>query len=289
MARILKKLINARREALTPSMSVLRAMPSIGLKFIGPFIFLDHFGPVSFGPKDYTQKGTGPHPHRGFITLSYLLSGEMEHYDSKGHKGVISNGGLQWMKAASGLQHDERPSGRFIQQGGTTHGLQLWINLPAARKGDAPEYVNVTTDLVPEVVLNDEAGLVRVLVGEYQGKLSAIPQITTTFAYHIKLNAGQQVTIDLPAVFEAGAYGLQGQIMVEGQELTTGQLAAFEAGEGGLHISNPTDTPQEVLLIGGEPLNEPMASYGPFVMNTRDEIDAAIMDFEAGKFGDVIY
>lgn len=289
MQRTLLKLVTARREPLAPGMSVLRAIPSIGLKFVGPFIFLDHFGPAVTAPGDYTMTGTGPHPHRGFITLSYIMEGEMEHRDSRGHQGIITGGGLQWMKAASGIQHDEKPTKRFLEQGGTIHGLQLWINLPAARKGDEPEYLNVPTAQVPEVELPNGAGILRVLVGEYEGKKALIPEVTPTFAYHVKLHAGQSTTIDFSANYQVGVYVTQGQINIGDETLREGQIAAYTEGNTALTFTNTADTEQNIIIIGGQALGEPMASYGPFVMNTQDEITTAVIDFEMGKYGEIVY
>lgn len=286
--RTLNKLITARREPLAPGMSVLRAIPSIGLKFVGPFIFLDHFGPVVTQPGDYTMTGTGQHPHRGFITLSYILEGEMEHRDSQGHYGVITGGGLQWMKAAKGIQHDEKPTKAFLEHGGTIHGLQLWINLPAAHKADEPQYLNVPTQLVPEVELPN-IGLLRVLVGEYEGKVSPIPQVSPTFAYHVKLLPNQATDIALPPDYQVGAYVLQGQITVNGQNIVAGQIAAYSEGDDAILLQNPNNEIQDVLLVGGKALGEPMASYGPFVMNTNDEITTALIDYEMGKYGQITY
>lgn len=288
MQRTIKRIITARREPLAPGMSVLRAVPSIGLKYVGPFIFLDHFGPVVSTPGDFSMTGTGPHPHRGFITLSYILEGDMEHRDSRGNVGRVTAGGLQWMKAASGIQHDEKPSKEFLAHGGTTHGLQLWINLPAARKSDEPAYLNVPTEYVPEVDLPG-VGLLRVLVGEYAGKQSPIEQITPTFAYHLKLEAGKSFSLNFDEGHEVGAYLVGGAANVNGNALAAGQIIAFTEGENTLELSNLAATDSDIILLGGKALGEPMVSYGPFVMNTNEEITTAIIDFEMGKFGEVVY
>lgn len=272
---------------LTPEMSVRRPFPGKALKHLDPFVFLDHFGPVIFRPGDrHFSEGTGPHPHRGFITFSYLLDGVMEHADSRGNHGIVGAGGAQWMKAASGILHDEKPSADFLARGGTLHGFQLWINLPASHKGDTPEYRELPANEVPEVLLPGGAVL-RVLIGVYGDAQSPIPTLSPMFNFHLRLPAGQETLVMVPAHWNLFAYLPQDEARFgpESTPASGGELVIFDTGSDRLRVCNPGEDILDVMLYGGQPIGEPVLASGPFVMDTLPGVQAAYDDFYAGKYG----
>lgn len=270
-----------------PDLTVRRLMPVIGLKQVGPFVFLDHMGPMVQPPGEQTL-GTGSHPHRGFITFTYLFDGELEHYDSRGHHGIVAGGGAQWMKAASGIVHDEGPSAQMMQRGGLLHGVQLWINLPAANKGDTPEYMPLTADKVPVATLPGDEGTIRVLIGRYKGLQSPIPTYSPMLAYHVQAAPGATLSIPLPAQYQVGLFIPGGTIEADFQTLSGPILVVLE-GEGAIQFTNKNATIQDVLLLAGMPLGEPVMMRGPFVMNDTKGIDDAYNDYNAGKYGTINY
>jgi redox-sensitive bicupin YhaK (pirin superfamily) len=273
---------------LTPEMLVRRALPSRQLSHVDPFVFLDHFGPATFRPGDrHFADGTGPHPHRGFITFTYLFDGEMEHTDSRGHRGTVGPGGAQWMKAASGILHDEKPSHAFLEKGGTLSGIQLWINLPAAHKNEVPDYRQLPSEEVPESHWPNGAVL-RVLIGAHGTARSPIPMYSPMWCAHLKLPAGTSVELELPADWEAFAYVAAGEADFGAPSATarSGALVRFERHSSDrLHVTNPGNSPTDAMLFAGLPIGEPILASGPFVMDTQQGLRAAYDDFYAGKYG----
>lgn len=254
-----------------------------------PFFLLDQLGPVEYAPNEAV--GAPWHPHRGFETVTYVIDGAIAHHDSNGGGGVISEGDTQWMTAGSGILHDEVPTEAFLRSGGRTHGVQLWVNLPAALKMSEPRYQAITGDRLTLLSSDDGGALVRLIAGDLGA--SAGPGVThTPITYaHASISPGAQLDIGWNPVFNGLAYVLSGRGYA-GQErrpVDAHQLVVFGSGDAitvGAAGSQPDDSPDlEVLLLGGLPIREPIAHYGPFLMNTRQEIIDAIDDFQAGRMG----
>lgn len=274
---------------LTPNMNVRRVLPSNEIRYVNPFVFLDHMGPVVQKPSEvFKRRGTGAHPHRGFITFTYLLSGEVEHFDSQGNHGIVGEGGAQWMLAGSGIVHDEGPSEAFTKKGGKMQGLQLWINLPSKFKEMAPDYMPLPSDMVPEVKLGDNNKL-RVLIGEYEDKKSSIPVFSPMFIYHIVLEANTKADISIPSGFDSFVYLPEGQVHVGGKLVEKTTLALLDKSSDFVSLENTSNQKQDIMLYGAEPLNEPIVAHGPFVMNSMEEIYTANEDFHNGKYGEIHY
>jgi redox-sensitive bicupin YhaK (pirin superfamily) len=270
---------------------VFRAFAGVDLAALDPFVHLDQMGEVDYGPGE--PKGTPWHPHRGFETVTYMMDGLLQHHDSQGGGGLISDGGTQWMTAGQGILHIETPPEHVVASGGLFHGLQLWVNLPKAQKWVAPRY----QDLEPESVLllaSDDAGaLVRVIAGDIGGHRGPGATHTPMTMVHASVSPGAQLVLPWPREFNALVYVLagRGSVGAEKRPLQQAQLAVLGSGDA---ITVTADTTQdgrtavmEVLLLGGRPIREPVAWGGPFVMNTNAELAQAFEDFEAGRLGKV--
>jgi len=270
---------------------VRRAFAGVDLARLDPFIHMDQMGEVEYAPGE--PKGTAWHPHRGFETVTYIIDGIFEHRDSHGGGGVITNGDTQWMTAGSGLLHIEAPPEHLVVSGGLFHGVQLWVNLPRAKKWSPPRYQDIRGSQVSLLSSPDGGALVRVIAGELAG--FAGPGITHTpiSVVHATVAPGGQVRLPWRADFNALAYVLAGagSVGAERRPIRTGQLAVFGPGDTvtvDAATGQDSRTPNlEVLLLGGLPIREPVAAYGPFVMNTRDELIQAFEDFQAGKLGSI--
>ena len=253
-----------------------------------PFLLLDHAGPKHNGPGD--AKGGPWHPHRGFETVTYLLDGELVLQDTSGGGGVMRDGDVQWMTAGSGILHDELPTERMFRDGGPFHAVQLWVNLPRDEKMAAPRYQTIAAESLELLTSEDGDALVRLIAGDL-GTVHGPGETHTPLTYaHVTLAPGARFEVPWPTEFSAFAYVLtgRGSAGIEGQPLEPDELAVF--GPGGHIVVQSADDqtePLELLLLGGLPIREPIAHYGPFVMNTRDEILEAIEDFRAGRFGTV--
>jgi hypothetical protein len=262
-----------------PGLVVDRPLPGPGVDYVSPFLMIDHFGPETIRPGD--SGGLNPHPHRGFETVTFLLDGVMEHHDSNGGHGVIRPDGAQWMTAAAGIVHAEYREQAFAQQGGTVHGVQLWINLPRRDKKAAPGYQDLPAASIPAVAV--AGGVVRVIAGEHAGIKGAAKTFTPMQVLHIRLAAGGRAEIAVKPGWNALAYALVGAATVSGTALAERQMALFD--DDGDSVVIEANEPLEMLLLAGEPINEPVVSWGPFVMNTREEIMQARQDYTAGKMG----
>jgi redox-sensitive bicupin YhaK (pirin superfamily) len=267
---------------------VRRPFPTRGLPLVDPFLLLDEMGPASYGPGEAV--GAPDHPHRGFETVTYMLEGEFEHEDSAGHRGAISPGDVQWMTAGRGVVHSEMPSHRIREQGGRVHGFQLWVNLPAREKMMAPRYQEVPAAEIPEAASPDGRARVRVIAGEALG-VRAVIDTRTAIAYHDwTLQPGAAVEPAVDESHNAFVYVFEGQAQVggEGRTLAEGQLALLGPGAS-VPLSVPRDAERgaRLLLLAGQPLREPVARYGPFVMNTEMEIRQAVRDYQAGRLGEI--
>jgi redox-sensitive bicupin YhaK (pirin superfamily) len=273
------QLIAAERAVEGDGFVVRRPFPTARHSYIDPFLLFDHMGPAEFAPGEGT--GTPWHPHRGFETVTYLLEGDAEHRDSMGNHGFLRAGDTQWMTAGSGVLHKEGPSAESQRHGGRTHGLQLWVNLPAAEKMTAPAYQDLRAASVPRHEL--PGATVRVIAGDLF-ELHGPGSTHTPISYaHVTLSAGTTVSTALPAGHVVLVYPLTGSISIAGQSVAEATLAVVDGGDT-LTFTGDADT-SEVIVLTGEPLGEPVARMGPFVMNTQAELRQAMVDFDHGKFG----
>jgi len=236
-------------------------------------------------------KGAPDQPHRGFETVTYLLAGRMEHRDSQGHAGQLTPGDVQWMTAGAGVVHSEMPEPEFARRGGRMHGFQLWVNLPARDKMMRPRYQEVPAARLPVAHSADEKVAVRVIAGEALGARAVIDTRTPILYQHFTVQAGARIVQPVPADYNAFAYVFRGaaQVGAQGRPVVRGQMALFERDGDQVGLASPADArePLELLLIGGRPLGEPVARYGPFVMNTQAEILQAIADYRNGQMGSI--
>ena len=252
-------------------------------KHISPFLLLDYAGPAEFSPTTQ-RRGVGQHPHRGFETVTIVYKGEVEHRDSTGNGGVIGPGDVQWMTAASGILHEEFHSEAFARSGGPLEMVQLWVNLPAKDKMSAPGYQGIVDQDIPDLALKDDAGRLRLIAGEFEGKRGPAHTFTPIDVWDIRLNAGKSTTLDLHPGRNTALVVLHGAVEVNGQEMVReGQLALFE--RDGSQIRLEANNDAVLLILSGEPIDEPIVGHGPFVMNTDAEIQQAFVDFQSGKFG----
>ena len=271
-------LIRAQRAVEGEGFVVRRPFPTSSLSYIDPFLLFDHMGPADFGPGEGT--GTSWHPHRGFETVTYLLEGDLEHRDSMGNQGFLRTGDTQWMTAGSGVLHKEGPSAAAQQSGGRTHGLQLWVNLPAALKMTAPAYQDLRAE---ENAIDHRPGAtVRVIAGDLFG-LTGPGRTRTPISYaHVTLDESGVVSTSLPTDHVVLAYALTGGFRIGDTHVDEGVLAVVEGDE--LTITGVVSQ-SEIIVLTGQPIGEPVARYGPFVMNTDEEIRQAFVDFDHGRFG----
>ena len=265
---------------------VRRPFPTARLLQVDPFLLLDHLGPVKWGPGQGI--GAPDHPHRGFETVTYLLSGEMQHKDSAGHSGRLGPGDVQWMTAGAGVVHSELPSDAFMQNGGTMHGFQIWVNLPARDKMVRPRYQDIPAARIPEAVSADGKVKVRVIAGEALGQSAVIETHTPIIYLHFTLQPGGEVVQPVPDSHNALVYVIRGELRAgdEGRRVREGQMARFGGGDA-VRLAVEASEPVDLLLLAGVPLNEPVERYGPFVMNTREQIIQAIADYREGRMGKI--
>jgi quercetin 2,3-dioxygenase len=270
---------------------VRRAFADASLSELDPFIHMDQMGEVEYAPGE--PKGTAWHPHRGFETVTYMIDGTFQHQDSIGGGGLITNGSTQWMTAGSGILHIERPPDQLIASGGLFHGIQLWVNLPAADKWISPRYQGIEADHVLLLTSPDGGALVRVIAGDVAGHRGPGSTHTPISLVHATLEPGAELLLPWPREFNALAYVLSGSGAAgpDARPIHTGQLAVFGAGDALVLRSDTTQESRhpalDVLVLGGRPIGEPVYPYGPFVMNTRAEIVQAFEDYQAGKLGTV--
>ncbi|RAO74847.1 pirin family protein [Dyella jiangningensis] len=250
---------------------------------LSPFLLLDYAGPLHFKPGD-RPRGVGEHPHRGFETVTIVYEGEVEHRDSTGAGGRIGPGDVQWMTAGSGILHEEFHSAEFTRTGGVLEMVQLWVNLPAKHKMDAPRYQTLLDGEIPSVDLPQGAGRVRVIAGDYDGHRGPAQTFSPINVWDVRLNAGRQARLALPAGQTAALIVLRGTVQVNGGQVARdAQMVMLD--RDGTDVVIEANSNATLLVLGGEPLNEPIVGRGPFVMNTIAEIHQAIDDFSNGRFG----
>ncbi|TDD24869.1 pirin family protein [Actinomadura sp. KC06] len=296
--RRVARTVTAARHLEGEGFQVRRPFPGVDLSLADPFLLLDHMGAVEYAPGE--AKGTPWHPHRGFETVTYIIDGAFQHQDTTGGGGLIADGATQWMTAASGIQHIEQPPPELVAKGGLFHGIQLWVNLPRAQKWVPPRYQDIEARDVKLLAADDGSSLVRVIAGSVAGYDGPGVTYTPINYLHATVAPGARLALPWPREFNALVYVLSGRgtAGVEEAPLDEGQLALFAGshnqGTGdGLVVRAADGQPAgsangwEILILGGLPIREPIARYGPFVMNTREEIVQAFDDFQAGRMGTI--
>ncbi len=249
---------------------------------MSPFLLMDYAGPTTFEPTEQ-RRGVGQHPHRGFETVTIVYDGQVAHHDSTNAGGSIGPGEVQWMTAGAGIVHEEYHGEDFARTGGAFEMIQLWVNLPARHKMTAPGYQGITTAQIPEVALAGDAGKVRVIAGEYAGQHGPARTFSPMNVWDVRLNAGNTTTFNLQEGDTAALFVLHGAISTgDVHTIRPGELAVMQRTGTQLLVTAQQDS--VVLLLNGEPLNEPIVGHGPFVMNTWQEIDQAIADYNSGRF-----
>lgn len=252
---------------------------------VSPFLLLDYAGPAEFTPTD-KPRGVGVHPHRGFETVTIVYRGEVEHRDSTGKGGVIGPGDVQWMTAAGGILHEEFHSQAFTRKGGTLEMVQLWVNLPAKDKNAAPGYQTLLDGDIPAVALPDRAGTLRVIAGDYAGHRGPATTFTPIDLWDVRLRPGGTASLSLPEGRTVAVVVLKGAVQVNGDAIAReAQFVLLDRTGGEVTLEANGDA--SLLILSGEPIDEPVVMHGPFVMNTPDEIRQAMADFQRGRFGSI--
>lgn len=250
---------------------------------VSPFIMLDHAGPYQFEPTT-ARRGVGTHPHKGFETVTIVYEGEVEHRDSTGAGGVIGPGDVQWMTAGSGILHQEYHSPAFAEKGGNFEMVQLWVNLPAKDKSASPGYQTIVNAQIPQLDLPNGAGTVRVIAGEFAGDKGPAETFTPINIWDVRLRSHKSATLNIPEGHTLSLLVLAGTVNVNGREIVRESQTVLLAQEGG-EVTLEANSDAKVLVLSGEPINEPVVAHGPFVMNTADEIRQAMAQFQSGAFG----
>jgi redox-sensitive bicupin YhaK (pirin superfamily) len=268
-----------------------RLLPNRYVQAVGPFVFLDHLLPSRPSKKNTEKKseGTGSHPHRGIATLTYILNGEAEHYDSKRHHSKVHSGGVQWMKAGNGIVHDESIQPDPFTNDLLTHSFQFWVNLPAKNKAEEAAYLPIEASDVPVHQLDNNSGWLKIIAGEYSQLQSKIPSYTKQFIYHLHLEAGTYFSLPTTAEMEYAAFLPLQSVVVNDIEYQTGDLLLFEKKEGEIEVKNVSAQPIDIILFGGETFTESIVATGPFVMTTQHEISQAYNDYYKGNYGEIKY
>lgn len=263
---------------------VKQPLPTQNVPRVDPFLLLHHFGPTEVAPGS-DPLDVGPHPHRGFEPVTFLYSGGIKHHDSRGNTGILAGGDVQWMTAGMGIIHSERASEAFLEEGGTMDGIQLWVNLPAEHKMVQPRYQDIKSKDIPAIRQDGENVEVRVVAGEFQGLKGPVQTYTPVLALQVGLQEGHRVELPLPENFNALAYVLNGAIQLnDNWNYEAGQMMEFRQDGEGIVLKSMQGA-VDILVLAGEPLNEPISQYGPFVMNTQSEIMEAMHDYQMGKMG----
>ncbi|HHL2711371.1 TPA: pirin family protein [Yersinia enterocolitica] len=252
-------------------------------KQLSPFLLLDYAGPMDFTPTQH-RRGVGQHPHRGFETVTIVYDGEVEHRDSTGKGGVIGPGDVQWMTAGGGILHEEFHSDAFAKRGGAFEMVQLWVNLPAKDKMTAPGYQAIRNETIPQVALAEGAGSLRVIAGDYAGKNGPANTFSPLNVWDIRLNQGKSTEFSLPDGWNTALIVLRGTVQVNADAIARdAEMVLLDST--GSNVTIEANNDAVLLLLSGEPIDEPIIGYGPFVMNTQEQIAEAIADFNSGRFG----
>jgi redox-sensitive bicupin YhaK (pirin superfamily) len=296
-SRSVSRIINSIKTTEGGGFIVNRPFPTNALLDFDPFLLLDEMGPKNWKPGE--AKGAPDHAHRGFETVTYMLEGKFEHKDSRGNSGKLGPGDVQWMTAGAGVIHSEMPEKEFLHAGGNLHGFQLWVNLPQRDKMITSRYQDTPSSKIPVAQTEDGAVKVKVIAGEALGARAIIQTRTPIFYLHFTLQPGAKVVQPVPKEYNSFAYIIKGEGLFGTPDnpkvAKRGQMIIFDNDGDEVVISGPADTSTtatdksalDLLLIGGVPLNEPVARYGPFVMNTKEEILQAIEDYQNGYMGEI--
>ena len=278
-----EQIVTAHRQVEGGGFVVRRPFPGEHVDFVDPFLLIDEMGPIDYRPGEAV--GAPDHPHRGFETVTYVLEGEMEHEDSAGHRGRLGPGDVQWMTAGAGIIHSEMPSQQIREKGGRVHGFQVWVNLPRRDKLMRPRYQEVSGDKLPEGRSEDGKARAKIIAGEALGAKAVIDTRTPIVFQDWTVQPGADVTVPFAENLRMLAYVFEGEVQVDDKLVREGQLAIFGAGDA-VRLSGGASTAR-VLVLGGVPLREPVARYGPFVMTNRAELVQAFEDFESGRMGEI--
>lgn len=262
-------------------LSTFRALPNRGIDQIDPFLLLNHHGPQEFLPNN-SGLPFGPHPHRGFETLTFILKGDVVHSDSSGGKSIITSGGIQWMTAGSGIIHSENSSDEFKKNGGVEEVLQLWINLPAKLKMTQPKYIGLQKEEIPKLKFDNNNVTINLISGSLGNGKGAVDTLTDVFTSYIELKTGGVFNINVERERNILFYVVDGKVKVNNQIAEKLYLVEFGNDDEEIKVEALEDT--IIIFCHGKPLNEPVVSYGPFVMNTEGEIRQAMIDYQSGKF-----
>lgn len=287
--RTISRIIDSIETTEGEGFVVHRSFPNNVILDFDPFLLLDEIGPKDLVPGE--AKGAPDHPHRGFETVTYMLEGRFEHRDSRGHAGKLGPGDVQWMTAGSGVVHSEMPEKEFARIGGRLHGFQLWINLPRQDKFSKPYYQEIPSSKIPLVTNGDVTA--RIIAGDAFGTRAIIETRIPIIYVHFTLQPGARTVLSVPKEYNTFAYvvGGQGQFGPNNnqKEVHRGQMVIFENNGDQIEVKAPKNTksPFDILIIGGTPINEPIARYGPFVMNTKEEVYQAIQDYNDGLMGSI--
>ena len=280
-----EEVLSSHRQLEGAGFIVRRPLPAPGLTALDPFLLIDELGPIEYEPGEAV--GAPDHPHRGFETVSYVLEGEVVHEDSAGHRGTIKAGGVQWMTAGGGIIHSETPSSATLEAGGRMHGFQIWVNLPARLKMTRPRYQELGAEQIPSAQSADGLAKVKIIAGEALGVRAAIDTHTPIVYQDWSLDPGADVTVSLDSGQRALVYVFSGRAQVgdQAKNVGEGQLAVLGQGDA-VRLRGSTEKGR-LLLLAGSPLGEPVARYGPFVMNTEAELRQAFQDYQSGRMGEI--
>ena len=283
----ISQIVSAKTTTEGDGFTVHRPFPNNDLREFDPFLLLDEMGPINLSPGE--AKGASDHPHRGFETVTYVIEGAFEHKDSQGNSGKLFSGDVQWMTAGSGVVHSEMPEKDFAQKGGILHGFQLWVNLPKKDKMIKPRYQDIPSKNIPIAKSSDGKVQVKVIAGQSMGKQAVIETKIPIMYLHFTIQPGGKVIQQIPKNYNTFAYVARGDGLfgVERKTVNYEEAVFFERDGDQITIETPLDVvvPLEVILLGGIPINEPVKRYGPFVMNTDEELKQAISDYKSGKMG----
>lgn len=282
----MKKIIGQKGRLM--GMEYVRVMPQAQLQTVGSFFLLDHFFERNLPPEEHmAHRGTGAHPHRGIITLTYIVKGRNEHRDSRGHHAVVESGSVQWMMAGRGIVHDEAAPEDFQVKGGDLHMMQFWLLLGDQDRDDEPHYIPLMSASIPEKVLDEKGSVLRVLLGDYCSLQSPLPMRKFSFLYHLVLKPGASFFYTLPQGAELAVLAAKGAVRIDGEILEQSNLLAFNGAERTLKIANEMETTVDVMLFGGAPFGESFYASGPFVMKDYEGVVQAYQDYNAGKYGEI--
>jgi len=286
VVREVARVVTAHRQLEGAGFPVRRPVPTPGTDHVDPFLLIDEMGPIAYPPGQAV--GAPDHPHRGFETVTYIVEGGVEHEDSAGHRGTLGPGDVQWMTAGGGIVHSETPTARLLDQGGRMHGFQIWVNLPARLKMTTPRYQEVSATKVPRARSDDGRAEVNVIAGSALGARAVIETHTPIVFLDWKLDDGADVTVEVPADHRALVYVFEGSAMIGDAAATVADGNMTILGEGSAaRLRTAEGKRARLLLLAGVPLREPVARYGPFVMNTEQELVQALQDFRSGKMGEI--